>query len=82
MVFCAVSFIEMFQVGAREAFAFKTKLSFSRCKEFTFLYLTFYAGEWFVRVYPSAPWAFIPFSKISHADVAIHAAGSDRQKRI
>jgi hypothetical protein len=82
IVFGPVSFVQMFQIIAREISAFKTKLCTAFLENFAGLDFTSHAGDRFIGVRCSAAGTFIFLSQISHANAAVHSAGGYKRKFI
>jgi hypothetical protein len=82
MVSGAVSFIQMFQIGAWEIFTFEAKRCFSFLENLAVQDLTSCSGNGFIGVCHPAAGTFISISQISHANGAVHAAGRDKRNLI
>ncbi len=72
-----VSFVQVLQTLAWEAFTFKTKACFGFLKDFTFFDFAAGTRNRCVNNNVSATYTFIFLPQIGHADTAVHSAGSD-----
>jgi hypothetical protein len=78
IVFGSISFIQMFQVLAREIITSKTILCFTFLKNSAIFDFTSSNGNGFIGICCPATGAFIFLSQISHANATVHATGSNK----
>lgn len=80
-VFGSVAFIELLEPGAGKLFTADAELRFAALYSFAGFYMTYYACFWFVGIVGPAAGASIFFSRIGHAQPAVHPARSNQISR-
>jgi hypothetical protein len=76
-VFCAIAFVQLFQSSAG-LLAFKTELGFALIYRLAVFDPALNASKRLIYICCSAAGASIFVSQISHANLAVHAAGCDQ----